>query len=79
MKQTLSVWLEILKLNDMGVFGSKDSKNGILMETLADHVKGINCMVLSDDASMIVTGSEDLTARMWAIKASGTECMGVLR
>ena len=63
----------------MGVIGSKNNKYGVLIETLADHVKGINCMVLSEDESMIVTGSEDLTARMWAIKAFGTECIGVLR
>ena len=39
----------------------------------------INCMALSEDSSMLVTGSEDSTARMWSTKTDDTECIGVLR
>ena len=63
----------------MGNIRSTSYKNGDLMETLADHENSINCMVLSSDESMIVTGSEDATARMWSIKEYGTQCIGVLR
>ena len=59
--------------------GNGISKNGILVETMADHKKSINCMALSEDGSMLVTGSEDATARMWTTKMDKTECIGVLR
>ena len=36
-------------------------------------------MALSEDSSMLVTGSEDSTARMWSTKTDDTECIGVLR
>ena len=46
---------------NMGIVGSRNNQNGVLLETLADYDKSINCMVLSDDGSMTVTGSEGLT------------------
>ena len=63
----------------MGTGSSSESQKGVLIETLADHKASINCMVLSEDESMIVTGSDDLSARMWSIKANQTDCIGVLR
>lgn len=36
-------------------------------------------MALSEDGSMLVTGSEDSTARMWSTKTDETECIGVLK
>jgi len=50
-----------------------------LKETLGDHEESINCMALSEDGSMLVTGSEDSTARMWSTKTDETECIGVLK
>ena len=50
-----------------------------MLETMADHEESINCMCLSEDGSMLVTGSEDATARMWATKTEETECLGVLK
>ena len=47
----------------MGAGSSSSNKKGQLMETLADHEESINCMVISEDGSMLVTGSEDATAR----------------
>jgi hypothetical protein len=47
----------------MGAGGSSGNKKGLLLETLADHEESINCMVISEDGSMLVTGSEDATAR----------------
>jgi len=63
----------------MGAGGSTGGKKGQLLETMADHEESINCMVLSEDGSMLVTGSEDATARMWSTKTEETECLGVLR
>jgi WD40 repeat protein len=63
----------------MGNGGSSRSKVGLLKETLGDHEESINCMALSDDGSMLVTGSEDSEARMWSTKTDETECLGVLK
>ena len=43
-----------------------------------DHDGAINCMALSEDKSLLVTGSDDFTARMWSTKTDDTECIGVL-
>ncbi len=48
----------------MGAGGSSaGGKKGELLETLADHEESVNCMVVSEDGSMLVSGSEDSTAR----------------
>merc|ERR1712241_1290917 len=62
-----------------GAGGSTANKAGKLLETMGDHEESINCMALSEDGSMLVTGSEDSTARMWSTKTDETECIGVLR
>lgn len=40
------------------------SKQSFILQTLSDHEAGINCMSLSEDKSILVTGSEDRTARL---------------
>ena len=67
------------RTSTMGAGGSTGGKKGELLETMADHEESINCMCLSEDGSMLVTGSEDATARMWATKTEETECLGVLK
>ena len=62
----------------MGAGSSREVK-GCLKETLADHDESINCMALSEDGSMLVTGSEDATARMWSTRTDEVECIGVLK
>jgi hypothetical protein len=47
----------------MGAGSSSGKKKGQLLETIGDHEESINCMVISEDGSMLVTGSEDATAR----------------
>lgn len=42
-------------------------------ETLCDHDGGINCMAASEDESLLVTGSEDKTARLWELEGQETE------
>ena len=63
----------------MGAGGCTGGKKGELLETMADHEESINCMCLSEDGSMLITGSEDATARMWATKTDETESIGVLK
>lgn len=64
----------------MGGCGSKNGKNKtFLYETLEGHDNGINCMALSEDGSVLVTGAEDKTARLWSTKTYSTECIGILR
>ena len=63
----------------MGNGSSSSSKNGRLKETMGDHDESINCMALSEDRSMLITGSEDATARMWSTNTDETECIGVLK
>ena len=63
----------------MGAGNSSVNKNVQTKEILADHEESINCLALSDDGSMLVTGSEDATARMWSTRTDDTECLGVLR
>ncbi|ELU09441.1 hypothetical protein CAPTEDRAFT_115707 [Capitella teleta] len=46
---------------------------------LDEHEGGINCMALSDDCSVLATGSEDRTARIWTTKTERCECIGVLK
>ena len=38
-----------------------------LMETLGDHESFVNCMCVSDDESILVTGADDATAILWNI------------
>ena len=61
----------------MGSNQSKDAER--LLETIADHGDAINCMAMAEDSSLIATGSEDMTVRMWSTKTDDTECLGVCR
>ncbi|XP_050730615.1 WD repeat-containing protein 86-like [Eriocheir sinensis] len=56
----------------------RKGKEGHLLETLKEHKGSINCAVLSDDNSLLVTGSDDGTARLWSALTDPTECLGVL-
>lgn len=65
----------------MGGCNSTESngKSQHCIEILDDHDKGINCMCLSDDGSVLATGSEDWTARLWTTKTDNCECIGILK
>ena len=45
----------------------KKRREGEVREQLRGHLNGVNVMALSTDESILVTGSEDATARIWAI------------
>ena len=65
----------------MGCCGSKkdDPKKSYVIQTLSGHESGVNCMALSEDGSVLATGSEDKTARLWSTRTSTCECIGILR
>lgn len=60
-------------------FQRSAKKPEFLLESVEEHKQGINCMDISEDRSLIVTGSEDGTARMWSTYSSPVECLGVLK
>ena len=45
----------------------KKEKDEHLILCMKGHRKGINCMSLSEDASYIITGSDDKSARVWNV------------
>jgi WD40 repeat protein len=49
-----------------------DATTGKHVRTFKGHTKGIYCAALSDDSSLLVTASDDLTVRFWEL-ASGKE------
>ena len=67
----------------MGGCGSKNENNPknktYLLQTLEEHEGGINCMAVSEDGSVLATGSEDRTARLWTTKTEYCECIGILK
>ncbi|XP_076351524.1 uncharacterized protein LOC143247398 [Tachypleus tridentatus] len=66
----------------MGCGQSKDmhpsAAKGYLLEKIVEHKEGINCMALSEDGSLLVTGSEDKTAKMWSTQSNPIELLGTL-
>lgn len=49
-----------------------------LVEKVDEHEGGINCMALNEDCSILVTGAEDCTARLWTTTTDKAACLGVL-
>ena len=70
----------------MGCQGSKEENTEVegdkyLLETLKGHTDSINCMGLSEDESVLVTGGEE-AARLWDVdgeRKGKTEYMGSLK
>lgn len=60
----------------MGSAASKHQNS--LIQTLDDHESGINCMALSKDTTVLATGSDDHTIRLWTTKSTPIECLSVL-
>ena len=65
----------------MGTAASKrraDRNRDCLLQTLDDHESAINCMALSNDTSVLATGSDDHQIRLWSTKTTPVECLCVL-
>lgn len=54
----------------------KEKQSPYLLQSCEDHESSINCMTLSDDASVLATGSDDATIRLWSTKTETVECIG---
>ena len=47
----------------------KKLREGDLIGTFEGHEDGINCLAIAADESVLVSGSEDGTARIWDLEA----------
>ena len=55
----------------------KSDKN-YLLQVCEEHDGSINCMELSEDGSVLATGSDDGNIRLWSTKSEQTDCIGIL-
>ena len=55
-----------------------DEKPPFLLQTIEDHKFGVNCIDISEDKSLLVSGGEDCIARLWSTFSNPCECIGVL-
>ncbi len=63
----------------MGNAQAKQEKNkDYTLQTCEEHEGSINCMEISEDGSVLVTGSDDSYVRLWSTKTELIECIGVL-
>ena len=56
----------------------KEKNKDYVLQTCEDHEGSINCMEVSEDGSVLVTGSDDAYVRLWSTKTELIECIGVL-
>ena len=59
----------------MGSAASK--RQDYLVQTLDDHESCVNCMALSSDKTVLATGSDDHTIRLWSTKTDLIECLNI--
>ncbi|KAK8754016.1 hypothetical protein OTU49_008024 [Cherax quadricarinatus] len=62
----------------MGSGLTKEGLEASPLTTITEHQGGINCMALSEDSSLLVSGSDDRTVHMWSTKSEPIENLGVL-
>lgn len=61
----------------MGNGATKDKQSPYLLQSCEEHESSINCMALSEDGSVLATGGDDATVRMWSTKTDVVECIGL--
>lgn len=57
---------------------NSDEKPPFLIQTIEDHKLGVNCLDISEDRSLLVSGGEDCIARLWSTLSNPCECIGIL-
>jgi WD40 repeat protein len=61
----------------------RKQREGENILNLTGHTDGVNCLAVASDESVLVSGSEDSTARIWAVTDDFPEgedrCLGVLK
>ena len=55
-----------------------EAKKTYQLDVLTDHEGGVNTMALSEDGSILASGSDDHTIRLWTTITDACECIGVL-
>ena len=63
--------------NGVTITKKRDKQSPYLLQSCEDHESSINCMALSDDGSILATGSDDATVRLWSTKTDTVECIGL--
>jgi len=56
----------------------EDGERTYDLDVLHDHSGAINCMAVSEDGSILATGSDDNTIRLWTAKTPRCDCIGIL-
>ncbi|XP_054162840.1 WD repeat-containing protein 86-like [Oppia nitens] len=60
------------------VMNNTEDKPQYLLQTILDHNSGVNCIDISEDRSLLISGGEDCMARLWSTQSHPCECIGVL-
>lgn len=62
------------------IVGKKDEKSkSHLIKSLEAHKGGVNSIEVSSDLSVLVSGSDDNTVRLWNIKNEPYDCIGMCK
>jgi WD40 repeat protein len=56
----------------------KEKTKDWILQSCEEHEGSINCMDLSEDASVLATGSDDKVIRLWSTKTDKVDCIGIL-
>lgn len=59
-------------------FINQTTSSASLMQEINEHEGGVNCLELSEDRSLLVSGGEDGVVRMWSTFSTPCECIGIL-
>ena len=54
-------------------------EKGDLVRSLSGHTNIINCLTISQDCQLLLSGSRDKTIRTWKIDTDNNECSQVLK
>lgn len=57
---------------------TSSSAKGWVLQQFGEHKGPINCSALSEDESLLITGSEDATVKMWSTQSDPVEHLGEL-
>ena len=61
------------------VLGKNNVETAAPLEVIEAHEGDVNCIAVSEDETILVTGSQDKTAKVWTLKTEKCECIGTLR
>jgi len=62
----------------MGAGSSSSRKEAEPVVICGDHEASINCMAMSEDYTLMITGADDGVAKLWATHTEHLDCVGTL-